>query len=81
MMPEMTVDVFRAVRQESPVPIIMLSARVEETDRLVGLELGADDYVVKPFSPREVVARVRAVLRRSTQAETPAASLQARPAD
>ena len=70
MMPEMDgLDVFRAVRQESLVPIIMLSARAEETDRLVGLELGADDYVVKPFSPREVVARVRAVLRRTTQAE------------
>ncbi len=76
MMPEMDgLDVFRAVRQESPVPIIMLSARAEETDRLVGLELGADDYVVKPFSPREVVARVRAVLRRTTQAETPARAL------
>ena len=81
MMPEMDgLDVFRAVRQESPVPIIMLSARAEETDRLVGLELGADDYVVKPFSPREVVARVRAVLRRSTQADRPArALLQAGP--
>ena len=49
------------------MPIIMLSARCEEADRLVGLELGADDYVLKPFSPREVVARVRAVLRRTTQ--------------
>jgi DNA-binding response OmpR family regulator len=68
MMPEIDgLDVFRTVRRESPVPIIMLSARAEETDRLVGLELGADDYVVKPFSPREVVARVRAVLRRTTQ--------------
>ncbi|OHD69870.1 MAG: DNA-binding response regulator [Spirochaetes bacterium RBG_16_67_19] len=81
MMPEMDgLDVFRAVRQESQVPIIMLSARAEETDRLVGLELGADDYVVKPFSPREVVARVRAVLRRSTQADRPVrALLQAGP--
>jgi two-component system alkaline phosphatase synthesis response regulator PhoP len=58
-------DVCRALRRESNVPIIMLTARVEETDRLIGLELGADDYVVKPFSPREIVARVRAVLRRS----------------
>ncbi len=58
-------DVCRALRKESNVPVIMLTARVEETDRLIGLELGADDYIVKPFSPREVVARVRAVLRRS----------------
>ncbi len=57
-------DVARTLRRESSVPIIMLTARVEETDRLIGLELGADDYIVKPFSPREVVARVRAVLRR-----------------
>ena len=57
-------DVTRAIRRESGVPIIMLTARVEESDKLVGLELGADDYVVKPFSPRELVARVRAVLRR-----------------
>ncbi len=58
-------DVCRALRKESNVPIIMLTARVEETDRIIGLELGADDYVTKPFSPREVVARVRAVLRRA----------------
>ena len=58
-------DVCRAIRRESNVPIIMLTARVEETDRLIGLELGADDYIVKPFSPREVAARVRTVLRRS----------------
>jgi two-component system alkaline phosphatase synthesis response regulator PhoP len=57
-------DVCRALRRESSVPIIMLTARAEEADRLIGLELGADDYVVKPFSPREVVLRVRAVLRR-----------------
>ena len=59
-------DVCRTIRRESNVPIIMLTARVEETDRLIGLEIGADDYIVKPFSPREVVARVRTVLRRST---------------
>jgi two-component system alkaline phosphatase synthesis response regulator PhoP len=59
-------DVCRAIRRESNVPIMMLTARVEETDRLIGLELGADDYVLKPFSPREVVARVRTILRRST---------------
>ncbi len=57
-------DVCRALRRESDVPIIMLTARVEETDRLIGLELGADDYITKPFSPRELVARVRVVLRR-----------------
>jgi DNA-binding response OmpR family regulator len=58
-------DVARTLRKESSVPIIMLTARVDETDRLIGLELGADDYVTKPFSPRELVARVRAVLRRA----------------
>ncbi len=57
-------DVCRTLRRESDVPIIMLTARIEETDRLIGLELGADDYITKPFSPRELVARVRAVLRR-----------------
>ncbi|HXQ54721.1 MAG TPA: response regulator, partial [Actinomycetes bacterium] len=54
-------DVARSLRRTSNVPIVMLTARGEETDRVVGLELGADDYVVKPFSPRELVARVRAV--------------------
>jgi len=58
-------DVCRAIRRDSNTPIIMLTARVDETDRLIGLEIGADDYIVKPFSPREVVARVRTVLRRS----------------
>ena len=58
-------DVCRRLRQESDVPIIMLTARVEEMDRLIGLELGADDYITKPFSPRELVARVRTVLRRT----------------
>jgi len=58
-------DVCRALRRDTDIPIIMLTARLEETDRLIGLELGADDYVVKPFSPREIVARVRAVLRRA----------------
>ncbi len=57
-------DVCREIRKFSNVPIIMLTARVEEIDRLIGLELGADDYICKPFSPREVVARVKAVLRR-----------------
>ncbi len=64
-LPEMDgLDVCRALRRESDVPIIMLTARVEETDRLIGLELGADDYITKPFSPRELVARAKAVLRR-----------------
>ncbi len=58
-------DVARELRRDAEVPIIMLTARTEETDRIVGLELGADDYVAKPFSPREVVARMRAVLRRA----------------
>src|SRR6202790_4508293 len=58
-------DVARALRRDGEVPIIMLTARTEEADRVSGLELGADDYVTKPFSPREVVARVRAVLRRT----------------
>jgi two-component system, OmpR family, alkaline phosphatase synthesis response regulator PhoP len=58
-------DVTRALRKYSNVPIIMLTARVEESDKLIGLELGADDYLTKPFSPRELVARVRAVFRRT----------------
>lgn len=62
-------DVAKAIRAESAVPIIMLTARVEEADRLRGLALGADDYITKPFSPRELVARVRAVLRRTTGAD------------
>jgi two-component system, OmpR family, response regulator ResD len=57
-------EVFRRIREEGDLPIVMLTAKSEEVDRLVGLELGADDYVTKPFSPREVVARIRAVLRR-----------------
>lgn len=58
-------DVCREIRKDSNVPILMLTARVEEVDKLIGLEIGADDYVVKPFSPREVVARVRTIMRRS----------------
>ncbi len=58
-------DVTRALRKYSNVPIIMLTARVDESDKLIGLELGADDYLTKPFSPRELVARVRAVFRRT----------------
>ena len=59
-------DVTRLIRSSSTTPIVMLTARADETDRIIGLELGADDYVVKPFSPRELVARVKAVLRRTT---------------
>ena len=59
-------DVTRALRRDSTIPLIVLTARAEESDRLVGLELGADDYVTKPFSPKELVARVRAVLRRAS---------------
>jgi DNA-binding response OmpR family regulator len=70
MMPEIDGrDVCRLLRAESRVPIIMLTARTTETDRIAGLDLGADDYVSKPFSPREVVARVRAVLRRVSEQE------------
>lgn len=58
-------DILRELRRASDVPVILLTARSDETDRVVGLELGADDYVVKPFSPRELAARVRSVLRRS----------------
>ena len=64
-------DVCRELRRDSSVPIIMLTARGEETDRIVGLELGADDYIVKPFSAREVAARIRAVLRRAGAPESP----------
>ncbi|CAG0935079.1 Alkaline phosphatase synthesis transcriptional regulatory protein PhoP [Thermoflexales bacterium] len=61
-------DVTRALRKDSDVPIIMLTARSEESDKLIGLELGADDYITKPFSPKELVARVRTVLRRTDRA-------------
>ena len=69
-------DVTRSIRRHSAIPIIMLTARSEETDRIIGLELGADDYVVKPFSPRELVARVKAVLRR-TSGETTTETIRA----
>jgi two-component system alkaline phosphatase synthesis response regulator PhoP len=64
-------DVVRRLRRDSDVPVIIITARGEETDRIVGLELGADDYLVKPFSPKELVARVRAVLRRGRAADQP----------
>ena len=67
------IEVLRRAREHTSHPIIMLTARIEEVDRLLGLELGADDYVCKPFSPRELVARVRAVLRRTAPAPAVAA--------
>jgi two-component system, OmpR family, alkaline phosphatase synthesis response regulator PhoP len=70
-------DVTRELRLFTDVPIVMLTARGDESDRIVGLELGADDYVVKPFSPKELVARVRAVLRRAETATMPADRLTA----
>ena len=69
MMPRLDgLEVCRRLRKESNVPVIMLTARTEDVDKIVGLELGADDYVTKPFNPRELVARVKAVLRRTTTA-------------
>ena len=68
MMPNMNgIDVCKEIRKTSKIPIIMLTAKSEEIDRIIGLELGADDYISKPFSPREVVARIKAVLRRSKE--------------
>ena len=68
MMPKMSgIEVCREIRKTSQLPILMLTAKGEEIDRIVGLELGADDYIVKPFSPREVVARIKAVLRRASK--------------
>ncbi len=65
------IEICKEIRAFSDIPIIMVTARVEEIDRLLGLELGADDYICKPYSPREVVARVKAVLRRSGGQQTP----------
>ena len=79
MMPEMDgLEFLRLHRKERETPVILLTARVEETDRVLGLELGADDYVTKPFSPRELTARVRAVLRRSGQTAPRAEVLRAK---
>lgn len=75
MLPGMDgLEVCREIRHSSSVPVIMLTARSEDVDKLVGLELGADDYITKPFSPRELVARVRAVLRRTRGSPAPAPS-------
>lgn len=78
MLPEMSgTEVCRELRQRSQVPIIMVTARDSEVDKVVGLELGADDYVTKPYSPRELVARIRAVLRRRTDAAEVSSSVLA----
>jgi DNA-binding response OmpR family regulator len=69
-------EVFRRLRERAPTPVIMLTARGQETDRIVGLESGADDYIAKPFSPREVAARVRAVLRRVAPSDPAPAVLE-----
>src|SRR3972149_8974624 len=79
MMPEMNgYDFMRAHRAKHHTPIIMLTAKVEDDDKIIGLELGADDYVSKPFKPRELMARVRNVLRRAGKAEAKAKTLRAR---
>ena len=67
-------EIFKRIRETSEVPVVFLTARSDEIDRVVGLELGADDYIAKPFSPRELVARVRSVLRRSARAGTTASA-------
>ena len=72
-------EVCRAIRQTSSVPVIMVSAKDDEVDKVVGLELGADDYVTKPYSPRELVARIRAVLRRGQEPELAPDTLEAGP--
>jgi two-component system, OmpR family, response regulator BaeR len=74
-------EVCKDLRAFSGVPIIMITARVEEVDRLLGLDLGADDYICKPFSPREVVARVKAILRRGPALETPSVQLDLTPVE
>ena len=75
-------EIFKRIRETSEVPVVFLTARCDEIDRVVGLELGADDYIAKPFSPRELVARVRSVLRRSARSATaaPTASSASAPA-
>ena len=72
-------EVCRQIRTTSNVPVIMVSAKDDEVDKVVGLELGADDYVTKPYSPRELVARIRAVLRRGTEPDLSPAALEAGP--
>jgi two-component system response regulator CpxR len=76
MLPGMSgLDVLRRLRKVSPVPVLILTARGEDSDRILGLEMGADDYVPKPFNPRELIARIRAILRRTGRAEASAGPL------
>jgi len=76
MLPGMKgLDVLRHVRERSAVPVLILTARGEDVDRILGLELGADDYLPKPFNPRELIARIRAILRRTNSLKHPSASL------
>lgn len=71
MLPEMGgLDVLRRVREQSPIPVLILTARGEDVDRILGLEIGADDYLPKPFNPRELIARIRAILRRTVRMAT-----------
>ncbi len=80
MLPELSgTEVCRRIRQTSNVPVIMVSAKDDEVDKVVGLELGADDYVTKPYAPRELVARIRAVLRRGADVDLSPATLEAGP--
>ena len=72
-------EIFRRLRESSDVPVVFLTARSDEIDRVVGLELGADDYIAKPFSPRELVARVRGVLRRTGKSGPPTSAAARRP--
>ena len=78
MMPKLTgMEVLRELRKQSGVPVIVLTAKGEEIDRILGLELGADDYIVKPFSPREIIARIKAILRRiNDSAQEPSTTLK-----
>lgn len=78
MLPGMSgLDVLRQLRAQSPVPVLILTARGDDVDRILGLEIGADDYVSKPFNPRELIARIRAILRRTAATPTPATPLVA----
>ena len=77
MLPDMDgIDVCRRIRQRKDIPILMLTARDEDVDKIIGLEVGADDYMTKPFNPRELVARVKSILRRSTPARRASESAQ-----
>src|SRR5437870_10879497 len=82
MLPDIDgIEICRRVRQKSDVPILMLTARDEDVDKIIGLEVGADDYMTKPFNPRELVARVKSILRRSTPARATSASAEIRHGD